>query len=206
MSPGVTASDALLGGATAILGPGMPLVLAAILVGATVAGSRTPPVRGRLVTAAVFAVAVAIVWVRADLVPPARFNHWLALLPLLGLIEIRRMKLEWEDWMAPAIGLCTAGLVLFWRVDRFGPTLAALRGDWQQPLTLSPRWIYHLSTGICLGLLLYLFSTIVPRLPGRLRLFLAWCGLAAALILVALDLVAPIQRWLLLHGWPLRVG
>ena len=70
--------------------------------------------------------------------------------PLLGLAEIRRMKLEWEDWMAPAIALCTAGLVLFWRVDRFGPVLATIRGDWQQPLSLAPRWAYHLGTAISL--------------------------------------------------------
>ena len=145
-------------------------------------------------------------WTRADLVPPARFSRWLALAPLLGLAEIRRMRAGHEDWMVPAIAACTAGLVLFWRVDRYGPVLATLRGDWQEPLSWIPRGLYHLGTASALAVVLLLMVTATRRLPEPVRPAVAWSGLGVAVVLVAFDLVAPLQRWLLLHGPPVRVG
>ena len=202
----MSTGEAFFGGMTAVFGPEMLLVYFALVCGAAVAGSRHAGVRRHLVLATVFVVAVGVVWVRADLVPPARFSHWLAVVPLLGLAEIRRMKMEWEDWMAPAIALCTAGLVLFWRADRFGPVLATIRGDWQQPLSLAPRWAYHLGTAISLALVLLVLGLLVSRLPARVKSIAPWAVLALALLIAIFDLAAPIQRWLLLHGPPVRVG
>ena len=202
----MSTGEAFLGGMSAVFGPEMLLVYFALACGAAVAGSRHSGVRRHLVLGAVFVIAVGAVWLRADLVPPARFSHWLAVVPLLGLAEIRRMKMEWEDWMGPAIALCTAGLVLFWRADRFGPVLATIRGDWQQPLSLSPRWAYHLGTAISLAIVLVLLGLIVSRLPARVKAIGPWFVLALALVVAIFDLAAPIQRWLLLHGPPVRVG
>lgn len=198
--------QAFAGGLSAVLGPEMVVVVAALGCGAAVAGSRDKQLRADFVLAGVFLVVVASVWVRADLVPPARFSHWLALAPLLGLVEIRRMRGGYEDWMVPAIAVCTAGLVLFWRVDRYGPVLATLRGDWQEPLTYGDRVLYHAGTAVGLGSVLVLMTIVVRRLPVRTRVPLAWTVLGAAVLLVALDLVAPFQQWLLLHGPPVRVG
>ena len=159
----MSTGEAFFGGVSAVFGPEMLLVFFALLCGAAVAGSRHDGARRHFALAAVFVVAVGAVWLRADLVPPARFNHWLALVPVLGLAEIRRLRMEWEDWMAPAIALCTAGLVLFWRADRFGPVLSTLRGDWQEPLSTAPRWAYHLGTALALGLVLALLG--LGRVP-----------------------------------------
>ena len=197
---------AFLGGVTAVFGPEMLLVFFALFCGAFVAGSRHGGLSRHVVLAAVFMVAVGAVWIRADLVPPARFSHWLAVVPLLGLVEIRRMKMGWEDWMGPAIALCTAGLVLFWRADRFGPVLATLRGDWQEPLALAPRWAYHLGTAFALGAALMILGLAVARLPERVKSIGVWVVLAVALIVAVFDFAAPVQRWLLLHGPPMRVG
>ena len=197
---------AFVGGMTAIFGPEMLLVIFALACGASIAGSRHRGWRGHAILAGVFALAVGAVWVRADLVPPARFSHWLALVPVLGLAEIRRMRMNWEDWMAPAIALCTAGLALFWRADRYGPVLSTLRGDWQEPLTLAPRWLYHLGTALALGLILGLLTFAASRLPARVKLPLAWVFIGLAFVIAIFDLAAPLQRWLLLHGPPVRVG
>jgi hypothetical protein len=202
----VSIGQAFAGGVSAVFGPEMILVMFALLCGAFVAGSRHSGVVRHLVLAAVFAIAVGVVWLRADLVPPARFSHWLALAPLLGLAEIRRIRMGWEDWMAPAIALCTAGLVLFWRADRFGPVLSSLRGDWQQPLSLSPRWAYHLGTALTLGLILMIMGLVIARLPSRVRMVGVWVVLGVALLMAIFDLAAPVQQWLLLHGPPVRVG
>jgi hypothetical protein len=202
----VSSATAFTGGLTAAFGPEMLLAYYAIACGAAVAGSRQVAWRAHAVGAVVFAVAVGAVWVRADLVPPARFSHWLALVPVLGLAEIRRIRMGWEDWMAPAIALCTAGLVLFWRADRYGPVLATLRGDWQESLQLAPRWLYHLGTALVLGLVLFGFGLVATRLPARVRTPVAWGLLGIGLVMVIFDLVAPAQRWLLLHGPPIRVG
>lgn len=206
MIPGVSALAAFLGGASAVFGPEMVLVLLALACGGLVMGSRNGGWRVHLVVAAVFAVVVSGVWLRADLVPPARFNHWLALIPLLGLAEIRRLRMPWEHWMAPAIALCTAALVLFWRMDRYGPVLASLRGDWQEPLSHAPRWLYHFGTGLSLGLVLFAFGLAARLLPSRLRAPVTWSVLGVAFVVVVFGLVGPAQRWLLLHGPPLRVG
>ena len=202
----MSVGEAFVGGMSAVFGPEMLLVFFALFCGAAVAGSRHGGWARHLVLAAVFTVAVVAVWSRADLVPPARFSHWFALVPLLGLAEIRRIRMGWEDWMAPAIALCTAGLVLFWRADRFGPVLSTLRGDWQQPLAFSPRWAYHLGTGAMLGLALMVLGLAVSRLPARVRKLGVWVVLLMALLVAVFDLAAPVQRWLLLHGPPLRVG
>jgi hypothetical protein len=202
----VSIGEAFAGGVSAVFGPEMLLVLFALFCGAAVAGSRHGGVRRHLVVGGVFVVAVGAVWVRADLVPPARFSHWLALVPLLGLAEIRRLRMEWEDWMAPAIALCTAGLVLFWRADRFGPVLSTLRGDWQEPLSLAPRWAYHLGTAIALGLVLTVLGLALSRLPVRVRALGVWVLLGVALLIAIFDVAAPIQHWLLLHAPPVRVG
>jgi hypothetical protein len=202
----VNTGEAFIGGVTAVFGPEMVLVFFALFCGAVVAGSRHAGVVRHLILALVFVVAVGAVWVRADLVPPARFSHWLAVVPLLGLAEIRRIRMEWEDWMSPAIALCTAGLVLFWRADRFGPVLATLRGDWQEPLALAPRWAYHLGTALALGAGLMILGLLVSRLPARVKSIGVWVVLAVAMLMAIFDLAAPAQHWLLLHGPPIRVG
>lgn|GEM_PF-6617639 len=202
----VSSLQALSAGCTALLGPSMPLVFGALATGAAVAGSRRASSRSLWVMGAVFTLAVVAVWARADLVPPARFSRWLPLLPLLGLVEIRRLHIDTEDWMAPAAGLCTAALVLFWRVDRYGPTLAALRGDWQQPLSFAPRGLYHLGTGICLAAVMVGLALVVRRLPARVQVSSAWALLGVTIVLVVFDLIAPVQQWLLLHALPWRVG
>ena len=184
----------------------MAPVLFALACGAVVIGSRERGWPADLAVAAVFVVVVSGVWLRADLVPPARFSHWFALIPLLALTEIRRMRMGWEFWMAPAIALCTAALALLWRVDRYGPVLASIRGDWQEPLSYAPRWLYHLGTGLSLGLVLIVFAYAMGRLPSCVRGLLAWGVLGVALVAILFDFVAPAQRWLLLHGPPMRVG
>ncbi len=203
---GVSGFAAFAGGASAVFGPEMVLVFLALGCGALVMGSRRRDWRSHLAVATAFAIVVSGVWLRADLVPPARFNHWFALIPLLGLAEIRRMRMSWEAWMAPAVALCTAALALLWRMDRYGPVLASLRGDWQEPLSISPRWLYHLGTGLSLGLVLFGLGLAAGRMPPRLRTPVVWSVLGAALLFTVFDLVGPVQRWLLLHGPPLRVG
>ena len=206
MITGLSGLAAFAGGVSAIFGPEMVLVFLALACGALVMGSRRGDWRSQLGVAVVFAVVVSGVWLRADLVPPARFNHWFALIPLLGLAEIRRLRMSWEYWMAPAIAICTAALVLLWRMDRYGPVLASIRGDWQEPLSYAPRWLYHLGTGVSLGLVLMALGLVAGRLPPRLRAPVAWSVLGIAFVFILFGLVGPVQRWLLLHGPPLRVG
>jgi hypothetical protein len=204
--PGVSAFSAFVGGVSAIFGPEMLLVILALACGGLVMGSKDGGWRSHVAVAAIFAVVVSSVWLRADLVPPARFSRWLALIPLLGLAEIRRLRMPWEHWMAPAIAFCTAALALLWRMDRYGPVLASLRGDWQQPLSHAPRWLYHFGTALSLGLVLFAFGVAAGRIPSRLRAPVTWSVLAVAFAVVVFGLVGPAQRWLLLHGPPLRVG
>ena len=203
---GVSGLVAFVGGVSAVFGPEMVLMLLPLACGALVMGSRRRDWRAHFVVAAVFMVVVSGVWLRADLVPPARFSHWFALIPVLGLAEIRRLRAPWEHWMAPAIALCTAAIVLLWRMDRYGPVLASIRGDWQEPLSYAPRWLYHFGTGFSLGLVLLVLGIAAGRMPPRLRTPLAWGVLGVALVFVLFGLVGPAQRWLLLHGPPLRVG
>jgi hypothetical protein len=202
----VSGFAAFAGGVSAVFGPEMVLVLFALACGAVVIGSRQRRWHADVAVVAVFVVVVSGVWSRSDLVPPARFSHWFALIPLLALAESRRMRMGWEDWMAPAIAFCTAALALLWRMDRYGPVLASLRGDWQEPLSHGPRWLYHLGTGLSLGVVLLVLGYAAGRIPSRLRAPLAWGVLGVALAAVVFDFVAPAQRWLLLHGPPLRVG
>jgi len=203
---GLSGIAAFAGGASAVFGSEMVLVLFALACGAVVIGSRQRGWRADVAVVAAFVVVVSGVWLRADLVPPARFSHWFALIPLLGLAEIRRMRMGWEYWMAPAIAFCTAALVLLWRMDRYGPVLASLRGDWQAPLSYAPRWLYHLGTGLSLGIVLLALGYVTGRMPSRLRVPLGWGILGVALVMIVFDFVAPVQRWLLLHGPPLPLG
>jgi hypothetical protein len=57
-----------------------------------------------------------------------------------------------------------------------------------------------------LGLVLMLFGLAVSRLPSRVKSLGVWFVLASALVVAIFDLAAPVQRWLLLHGPPVRVG
>lgn len=198
--------QALAGGLSAVLGPEMLLVGFALACGAAVAASRERGVRADLVLGLCFVLAVASVWIRADLVPPARFSRWLALVPLLGLVEIRRLRSGHEDWTIPAIAVCVAGLVLFWRIDRYGPVLATLRGDWQEPLGYAARSLYHIGTALGLAAVFVALVAVIRRLPARVRLPLSWALLGLGVVFVLFDLVAPAQRWLLLHGPPMSVG
>jgi hypothetical protein len=203
---GVSAAAVWSGGITAAFGPEMMPVYLALACGALAVGSRRPRWVSVTVMAVIFAVMVAAVWARADLVPPARISRWLALAPLLALAEIRRFRSGWEDWMGPAAAICTAGLVLLWRADRYGPVLATLRGEWQQPLALAPRAFYHVGTALVFALLLALATLLVARLPERVGRLGAWCVLGVATLLVVFDLVSAWQQWLLLHLPPSAVG
>ena len=79
-----------------------------------------------------------------------------------------------------------------------------MRGDWQEPLGYGLRSVYHLGTGLALAVVLFVLVQFFRRLRGRGPV--GWGVLVVGALVVVLDLAAPLQRWLLLHGPPWRVG